>query len=215
MYVIGLTGGIASGKSTVSALLAQRGAVILSADLAGHELYRPGTRVWQQVVDAFGPEVMAADGSIDRKKLGSIVFADQQALKRLNAITHPPIKELMRQRLADLAGQRTEVAVLEAALLIEAGWTDLADEVWVTVVPPPVAVQRLIEGKGLSREEALARIASQLSNEERTERAGVVINTDYSLQETHRIVEEAWSRLLARLWPDCPAERSPSTSKSV
>ena len=214
MYVIGLSGGIASGKSTLSALLAQRGAVVLSADLLAHGLYHPDTHVWQEVVNTFGRGIVAADGSIDRKKLGAIVFSDRRALDRLNAVVHPSLKELIRRRLTDLKAQRVAVIVLEAGVLIEAGWTDLVDEVWATVVPPRVAVQRLADAKGLSPDEAMARIASQLSNEERMKYADVVIDTDRSLQETFHIVEEAWSHSLARRRPERPAGRSHSASKN-
>lgn len=198
MYIIGLTGGIASGKSTVAAMLAERGAVIVNADEVGWEVYRPGGPAYREVIEAFGPHILAADGSIDRQKLGAIVFADPQARQRLNAITHPRMKVLMRERLAALAAKGTKVAVLEAALLLEAGWDDLVDEVWVTVAPPQVAVERLRRDKGLSQEEALARIAAQLSNEERIQRADVVIATDCPLAQTRRIVDREWQRFLAR-----------------
>src|SRR3972149_1551246 len=129
MYVVGLTGGIGSGKSTVAEMLREKGVVVLSADLAGHEVYQPGRPAWQEIADAFGPEVVAADGTIDRKRLGAIVFSDPAALKRLNAITHPRMKELMREKLAELEERGVEVVLLEAALLFDAGWDGLTDEV--------------------------------------------------------------------------------------
>jgi len=199
MLVIGLTGGIGSGKSTVSEMLRAKGAAVVSADLVGHEVYQPGTAVWDEVVAAFGRDVLTADQEIDRRKLGSIVFADPEARRRLNAITHPPMRRLMAERLDDLRRQGVRVAVLEAALLIEAGWVDLADEVWLTLVGPAEAAQRLMARSGLSREEAEARIASQLSNQERLEHADVVIDTDCSLAEVARRVDELWDGLMARL----------------
>jgi dephospho-CoA kinase len=199
MFVIGLTGGIGSGKSTVSEMLRAKGAVVISADLVGHEVYRPGTAVWEEVVAAFGRDVLTADHEIDRRKLGSIVFADPEARRRLNAITHPPMRRLMAERLDDLRRQGVGVAVLEAALLIEARWVDLADEVWLTLVGSVEAAQRLMARSGLSREEAEARIASQLSNQERLEHADVVIDTDCSLAEVARRVDELWDGLMARL----------------
>jgi len=199
MFVIGLTGGIASGKSTVSEMLEAKGAAIVHADRIGHQVYEPGTPVWQEVVSAFGKEIVAADGRIDRQRLGQIVFSDPQARQRLNAITHPPIRALMAQRLAELRAEGTAVAVLEAALLIEAGWLDLTDEVWVTVVPPQVAAQRLIERNGLSPQEAWARIQSQISNQERLKHAQAIISTDCSLEEVRRQVDELWDGLTARL----------------
>lgn len=199
MYVIGLTGGIGSGKSTVAQMLREQGAVLLSADAAGHEVYAPGQPAWQEIVDAFGREVVAADGTIERKALGAIVFADPAELRRLNAITHPRMKELMRAKLEAEAARGTRVAVLEAALLFDAGWDDLTDEVWVTLAPPEVAAQRTAERSGLSLEEARTRIDAQMSNEERVARSQVVIDTDCSLEETRRQVQEEWQRLLQRL----------------
>lgn len=199
MFVIGLTGGIGSGKSTVSEMLRAKGAVVISADLVGHEVYRPGTAVWEEVVAAFGRDVLTADREIDRRKLGSIVFADPEARRRLNAMTHPPMRRVMAERLDDLRRQGVRVAVLEAALLIEAGWVDLADEVWLTLVGPAEAAQRLMARSGLSREEAEARIASQLSDQERLEHADVVIDTDCSLADVARRVDELWDGLMARL----------------
>jgi len=199
MFVIGLTGGIGSGKSTVTEMLRAKGAAVVQADLVGHEVYRPGTAVWDEVVAAFGRDVLTPKQEIDRRKLGSIVFADPEARRHLNAITHPPMRRLMAERLDDLRRQGVRVAVLEAAILIEAGWVDLADEVWLTLVGPAEAAQRLMARSGLTREEAEARIASQLSNEERLEHADVVIDTDCSLAEVARRVDELWDGLMARL----------------
>jgi len=199
MFVIGLTGGIGSGKSTVSEMLRAKGAALVYADQVGHEVYRSGTAVWDEVVAAFGRQVLTPDREIDRRKLGGIVFADPEARRRLNAITHPPMRRLMAERLDELRRQGVRVAVLEAALLIEAGWVDLADEVWLTLTPPAVAAQRLMERSGLSREEAEARMASQLSNEERLEHADVIIDTDCSLAEVAHRVDELWEGLMARL----------------
>ena len=211
MYVIGLTGGIASGKSTVVQMLEQKGAVLLSADAVGHEVYMPGRPAWQEIVDAFGRQVVAEDGSIDRKRLGAIAFSDPQQLQRLNAITHPRMKEMMREKLTDAARSRAEVAVLEAALLFDAGWDDLTDEVWVTVAPPEVAAGRTAERSGLSVEEVLSRIRAQMSNEERIARCQVVIDTDCPLERTSKQVDEEWERLMERL-PARPGETPPARS---
>jgi dephospho-CoA kinase len=203
VYVIGLTGGIGSGKSTVAAMLAEKGATVLNADQVGWDVYRPGGPAYEPIIEAFGREIVADDGSVNRKKLGAIVFADPEARQRLNAITHPLIKEGMQQRLMELAETGDQVVVMEAAILLEAGWDDLVDAVWVTVAQPEVVVGRLDRNKGLSREEALARISAQLSNEERMRRAGVVIDTDCSLAQTRRLVEEKWDEMRSR-------RRSPS-----
>jgi dephospho-CoA kinase len=199
MFVIGLTGGIGSGKSTVSDMVRAKGAATVYADQIGHEVYRPGTPVWDQVVAAFGRQVVGDDGQIDRRKLGQIVFSDPEARRRLDAITHPPMEQMMSERLEELRRQGTRVAVLEAAILIEAGWDHLADEIWVTVVSPEVAAQRSMERSGLSRERAEARIAAQLSNEERLKHAHVVIDTNCSLAEVAQQVDELWDDLIGRL----------------
>jgi dephospho-CoA kinase len=199
MYVIGLTGGIGSGKSTVAQMLQQKGAKLLSADAAGHEVYEPGRPAWREIVDAFGSDVVGADGKIDRKKLGPIVFSDPEQLRRLNAITHPRMKELMREKLEAARAGGARIAVLEAALLFDAGWDDLADEVWVTVAPPEVAAERTAERSGISVEEALSRIGTQMSSEERVARSQVVIDTDCPLERTEEQVSEEWERLQERL----------------
>ena len=211
MYVIGLTGGIGSGKTTVAQMLEQKGAALLSADAVGHEVYLPGRPAWREIVDAFGRKVVAEDGSIDRKKLGAIVFADEEQLKRLNSITHPRMKDLMREKLEAEREHGVEVAVLEAALLFDAGWDDLADEVWVTVAPPEVAASRTAARSGLSVEEALSRVRAQMSNEERIGRSQIVIDTDCPLEETRRQVGREWDRLAERL-PARPGEIPPARS---
>ncbi len=211
MYVIGLTGGIGSGKSTVVRMLEQKGAVLLSADAVGHEVYLPDRPAWQEIVDAFGRQVVAADGTIDRKKLGAIAFSDPQQLQSLNAITHPRMKEMMREKLQAERAGGTQVAVLEAALLFDAGWDDLTDEVWVTVVPPELAARRTAERSGLSVEEVLSRIRAQMSNEERIARSQVVIDTGCPLERTRKQVDEEWERLMERL-PARPGETPPARS---
>ncbi len=199
MYVIGLTGGIGSGKSTVAELLREQGAVLLNADLVAHEAYQPGRPAHQEIVQAFGREVVAEDGTIDRKKLGAIVFADPRDLKRLNAITHPRMKGMMREKLLELERSGVDVAVLEAALLFDAGWDDLVDEAWVTVAPPEVAARRTAERSGITEAQVLERIKAQMSNEERKQRAHVVIDTDGDMEGTQRQALEHWAELRQKL----------------
>ncbi|MCH7999079.1 MAG: dephospho-CoA kinase [Chloroflexi bacterium] len=206
MYVIGLTGGIGSGKSTVAQMLEGEGAAVLSADAVGHEVYLPDKPAWREVVEAFGRRIVAQDGAIDRKKLGAIVFSDPEQLRRLNAITHPRMKEMMRQKLEEERTRGARVVVLEAALLFDAGWDDLTDEVWVTMAPPEVAAARTAERSGLSLEETLARVKAQMSNEERAARSQILIYTDCPLEQTRKQVDEEWQRLLARL--ETPSARS-------
>ena len=199
MFIIGLTGGIASGKSTVSQLLAGQGAVIIDADKLGHQVYQPGTEGFRAIVEGFGPEVVAADGTIDRRKLGPIVFSDPQKMDLLNAITRPKMRALAQERFAEERARGTGVAVLEAAILLEAGWDDLCDEVWTVEVEPEGAIARLVSRNGLTREAALARINSQLSNDERRQRADLAIENDGDLQVLRAQVQRAWGTLRTRI----------------
>ncbi len=195
MKVIGLTGGIGSGKSTVSQFLAELGTVILNADEIGHEALKPDTEIWRQVVAAFGRQILTPDGNLDRKKLGDIVFGNPESLSRLNRIMHPRMYDMVKAQLEEYRRQGMGVVVLEAPLLLEAGWTSLVDEVWVTTASESTVLKRLEEQKGLSGEEALARIRSQLPSEERVRHANVVINTDCDLDELKSKVKELWQRL--------------------
>jgi len=196
MKVIGLTGGIGSGKSTVSRLLADLGAVVLDADKVGHQAYQPGTETWKELVAAFGEEIVSPDGTIDRKKLGAIVFGDPESLARLNRIVHPRMFDMMKAQIEEHRRQSVSVVVLEAAILLEAGWTPLVDEVWVTVASEPTVVRRAIERTGLPEEQIRARIRSQLSNEEREKAASVVISNDGDLEELRAKVAELWEQLV-------------------
>jgi len=197
MKVIGLTGGIGSGKSTVSQFLAEMGAGIVDADKVGHEALSPDAEGWCEVLAAFGEQVLTPACEIDRKKLSEIVFNNPAALSRLNEIMHPRIMERVKARLAEYRQQSVEVAVIEAPLLIEAGWSAPVDEVWVTVAPESTVLRRLEERSAMSEEEALSRIRSQLTSEERVKHADVVINTDCDLAELKGRVEELWQRLRA------------------
>ncbi|GMV85247.1 MAG: dephospho-CoA kinase [Dehalococcoidia bacterium] len=199
MHVIGLTGGIASGKSTVTRFFLDRGVPVIDADILGHRTYDPGTETFEAVVRAFGPELVAPDGSIDRKVLGSRVFGKPEELKRLTDIVWPGIRKLASQALAEYEAAGNSVAVLEAAVLFEAGWEDLVDEVWVVVVEPELAVERLGARNGLDPEAARARINSQLSNAERMARADVVIENNSSLEALETRIQEAWNQLQGRL----------------
>ena len=198
MKVIGLTGGIGSGKSTVSRFLAELGAVILDVDRVGHEALKPDTEIWRQVVAAFGRQILTPAGDIDREKLGERVFGNPESLARLNRIMHPQMYEIVSAQLDDYRRQGMDVVVLEAPLLIEVGWASSVDEVWVTVAPEATVLNRLEAQKGLSRQQALTRIHSQLSSEERIRHADVVINTDCDLDELKTRVGEVWWGLQSR-----------------
>ena len=198
MIVIGLTGGILSGKSTISEMLAEKGAVIIDADKVGHEAYKPYTKTWQELVAAFGKGILKENDEIDRKKLGDIVFNNPEALAQLNRIVHPQMHSMMKEEIERLRSEGVDVVVLEAAVLIEANWTDLVDEVWVAVAPEEVVVKRLQNRGGLSEEQARARIRSQLPIEERAKYADVIIDTDCELAQVRAKVEELWQRLQKR-----------------
>ncbi|MCK6564194.1 MAG: dephospho-CoA kinase [Dehalococcoidia bacterium] len=199
MRVIGLTGGIASGKSTVARFFRDREIPVIDADLLGHRTYEPGTDTYRAVVAAFGAGLVAADGTIDRKVLGGKVFGRPDELKRLTGIVWPGIRRLAVEEFDRLKAEGHALCVLEAAVLFEAGWDDLVDEIWVVVVEPDLAVRRLAERNGLDEQAARARLASQLSNAERTARAGVVIENNSTLAELERAVGEAWDKLQERL----------------
>jgi dephospho-CoA kinase len=197
MRVIGLTGGIASGKSAVSELLGERGATVIDADKIGHEAYRKGTVTFNAVVDAFGQDVVGQDGEIDRRTLGRKVFANPEARRRLELIVWPAMRLIMEQRLDQLRTAGASVAVLEAALLIEADWLPLVDEVWLVAASPDVARKRLMERNGLTAEEAESRLRAQLPNEKRREYASTVIENDGSLPDLRSAVERAWASVKA------------------
>jgi dephospho-CoA kinase len=194
--VIGLTGGIGSGKSTVAAILAELGAHVIDADKIGHETYRPGSDGFRAVVDAFGRGVVAADGTIDRRALGAIVFGDDAARLRLNAIVHPLIGvEITRRIQAARADGRP--IVVEAALLLEAGWRPLIDRVWLVSVLRETAIARVTTSRGLTREEVERRIDAQVPDAVRRPLADVVIENDGSPAELRAQVEDAWRGLRA------------------
>lgn len=194
MRTVGLTGGIGSGKSTVAEILAELGALVIDADRVGHEVYLPGTPGWQLVVDAFGGGVVALDGTIDRKALGAIVFADPGELARLNAIVHPLIRAAVSDRVAAArAAAPRQPIVIEAAVLIEARWYELVDEVWVVVASPETVIRRVTASRAMDEAAVRARIGAQLGDEERRRVADVVIVNDGSRDDLRRRLEALWA----------------------
>ena len=196
MRVVGLTGGIASGKSTAAKLLGELGAQVIDADVLGHEAYNPGTTAFQAVVQAFGEDIVAEDGSINRRALGGRVFGNDVALKRLTDIVWPEIRRLAELEIHKIRGENpTAVIVLEAAVLFEAGWEDIADEIWVVVVEPEIAIERAMQRDGADRSAIEARINSQLSNEERTAKAHLIIDNSEDEEALVSRVKAAWKHV--------------------
>ena len=192
MLVIGLTGGVGSGKSTVSNYLAELGATLIDADKVGHEAYLPDTPAYKDIAETFGPTVVGPDGQIDRKALGGIVFSDRALLDELNAIVWPRLRDMILERIEGLRGEGAEGVVVEAAVLIEANWMSLVDEVWVTAAPEDTVVERVMARNDWGEEQIRARIRSQISHEERVKHADVVIDTDGSLDDVKRKVRALW-----------------------
>jgi dephospho-CoA kinase len=194
--IVGLTGGIGAGKSTVATILSELGARVIDADRIGHEVYRPGTEGHRRVVAAFGPGVVAADGTIDRRALGAIVFADQAALGRLNAIVHPLLAAEVGRRIAAARADRGGAPiVIEAAILLEAGWQALVDRIWVVSTEREHAIARVVASRGLTRAEVERRLDAQMPDAKRCSAADVVIWNDGPPAALRSEVEKAWRTL--------------------
>ena len=198
MLVIGLTGSIGTGKSEAARQLEILGASIISADQVGHEAYTPNTEGWEQVVAAFGDDILQDDKDIDRRKLGAIVFSDPSQLEKLNAIMHPRMARMVSDKIEVLRGQGVKVVVVEAALLFEAGWDALVEEVWVTDTSEDIVVGRLKERNGLSEEEAKKRINSQMDRAERIERSDFVIENSSDMAGLETAIKELWDLRVAK-----------------
>jgi len=196
--VVGLTGGIASGKSTVSAMLKKLGAVIIDADLAARQIVEPGKKAWQKIRDTFKGEYFHQDGTLNRAKLGELVFADSQALAKLNEITHPLIiEEIGRQTETWKTGKcQPPLLVIDAPLLIETGLHLGVDEVWLVSCSQEEQIKRLRERDNLSYQEAVRRIAAQMPLAEKRKYAQQVIDNSTSLEETEQQVRELWRGIL-------------------
>jgi dephospho-CoA kinase len=192
MIVIGLTGGMGTGKSEVSRILRELGAVVVDADKIGHEAYMPHTEAWQDVVNVFGREVLKPSGEIDRKRLGTIVFNDPSGLKKLNAIMHPRMYRMLEERIRELREQGVKAAVLEAAVLIEANWTPLVNQVWVVTSIEDEVVKRIQRRDDLSEEAIRTRLHSQLSEAQRSKYADVIIENTGDLAALRSKVESLW-----------------------
>lgn len=195
MQQLGLTGGIGSGKSTVSERLESHGAVIVDADRIVRELQEPGQPVFEAMVEEFGDGIVADDGTLDRPAVAALVFDDADALAKLNAIVHPAVGAEMMRQIQELA-DTDKVVVLDIPLLVESGRDDLAALV-VVDVDPELSLQRLVENRGFSEEDARSRMARQVSREDRVAKADVVIDNSGDLDALHAQVDALWERIQA------------------
>ncbi|KAI4457236.1 dephospho-coa kinase-related [Holotrichia oblita] len=200
-YIIGLTGVvrlfcICSGKSGVGRRLSELGAYHIDCDKVAHFVYEPGKPAYDKIVEAFGKGVVAENGEINRKEIGAIVFKDSKQLEKLNSIVWPAIVEEIQERIKKC---KAEVVVLEAAVLLGAGWSKYCHEVWTTVIPPDIALHRLQERNKLSAEEAKSRLASQIDNKKYIEAANVVFYSYWGAEITQKQVDKAWELLLKRI----------------
>jgi dephospho-CoA kinase len=203
LYRVGLTGGIGAGKSEVSRRLSAQGAVVIDADAIAREVVEPGTPGLAEVVAAFGPEVLLPDGSLDRPRLGDLVFADPDLRARLNGIVHPLVGARMRE-LEESAGPGS-IVVHDVPLIAENNMAGAYDLVVVVDVPPRLQLDRLVRHRGLTREQARARMAAQASREQRLGSAGIVVDNSGSLAELDRQVGELWTELRRRAALAAPA----------
>jgi len=198
MLVIGLTGGIGTGKSKIARLLQSLGAVVINADQVGHEAYAPDSESWHEVVNTFGKDILQPSGEIDRRALGAIVFADPQQLAMLNGIMHPRMARMVADRIQVLREEGVQVVVVEAALLFEAGWDTLVDEVWVAESPVETVIERLQARSGMDEKEVRKRIDSQMGRSERLERADLVVDNSGDVDTLETTVKELWDTRVNR-----------------
>ena len=198
MQVIGLTGGIGVGKSEVAKALADYGATIIDADAEGHHAYDKGSIGWRRIVEIFSSGILNEDGEVDRSRLGALVFANPQALAWLNAAIHPLIRQRVTQAIAQHRENGVDVAVVDAALLYQARWDDLADEIWVVSAPPGAVAERLRE-RGMTADDIRRRTEAQAGAEAAFARADVIIDNYGSLDGLRARVQELWQeRILSR-----------------
>lgn len=207
-YIIGFIGGIASGKSKMTERFQKMGAGVIDCDKLAHSLYEPGEECYQGMIDAYSGDILDENGRIDRKKLGGIVFSDKEKLLQLNGIVWPNLLKKSKQRIKELHEEEgKQIVILEAAVLLQAGWETECHEIWSCIIPKDVAAQRIMERNNLTEEDAKARIASQVKNSVVVENSNVVFSSLWSYEYSQVQAEKAWSELLQRL------NISPSSSK--
>jgi dephospho-CoA kinase len=199
MLNVGLTGGIASGKSTVARMLAEKGAVLIDFDELAHAVEESGGPVWREIIRHFGEEILHGDRTINRRKLGETVFADREKRKLLNRLVHPAIFEEWQRRLAEIRVRRADAIVMsDIPLLIEAGLKVMVDLILLVYITPEEQIRRVMARDGFSREEAERRLAAQMPIDEKLRWADIVIRNEGSPEETRRTVSEVWMELNIR-----------------
>lgn len=196
MRIIGLTGGIASGKSTVARMLVEKGAYVIDADELAREVVEPGREAWQEIVDWFGKGILQADGFIDREKLAEIVFNDRKKLRKLNSIVHPRVGKQLLVRTAEIGEKNPDaIIVYDVPLLIEAGMADIVDIVLLVYVTPEIQIERQQKRDGISRTAAETRLRAQMPLDDKRKMAHVVIDNSGTIAATAEEVEKKWPQL--------------------
>lgn len=197
MVVVGVTGNIGSGKSTVCQFLAELGAAVIDADEIARKTYTPHSQAWQEIITAFGTEVLQPNEEIDRAKLAQLVFSNPEALRQLNQITHPKAEKTVTEQIEESRRRGIKVVVLEAALLIEADWTTLVDKVWLVTASRDTVVQRLAGYQEAERSQVLARLDSQMPVEEKMKYADEVIYNEEDISALRTKITEIWNGLVS------------------
>jgi len=199
MLNIGLTGGIGSGKSTVAQFFKDKGAYLIDFDILAHNVEEPEGRAWKRIVEEYGPDILNADTTINREKLGNIVFQDKKKLERLNSIVHPAVFEEWNRRLEEIKREKEDAIVIsDIPLLIEVGLDKYVDLTVLVYIPPERQIERIMTRNGFTREEAEHRLHSQMSIDDKLPLADIVINNEGPPEETRKIVETYWPELLER-----------------
>ncbi len=199
MLNVGLTGGIASGKSTVARMLADKGALLIDFDELAHDVEEPDGPVWKEIVAHFGQDILGPDRVIDRRKLGAVVFGDREKLELLNRLVHPAVFAEWQRRIAEIRAARPDAIVLsDIPLLLEAGLKPLVDLVLLVYVPPEEQILRLVARNGYNADEAAARLASQMPIDAKLPAADIVIRNDGSPEETQKAIDGLWEELKKR-----------------
>ncbi|XP_036613318.1 bifunctional coenzyme A synthase isoform X2 [Trichosurus vulpecula] len=199
VYVVGLTGLSGSGKSSVALLLQDLGAKVIDSDQLGHRAYAPDGPAYQTVIEAFGTDILCEDGTINRKILSSRVFGNKKQLKKLTDIVWPVIAKMCQEEINKATAEGKTVCVIDAALLLEAGWNNMVHEVWTVIVPEKEALKRIMERDGVSEAAAQSRLQNQMSNQQRVDQSHVVLSTLWEPHVTRRQVEKAWTLLQERI----------------